>query len=136
MIELRAACAQRHKVLIAARVPIRTVECAGGCASTVFFPRREESMANPTDTPEHLGSDVRYELSFPEADTQADQDSEFCEVRVNGSRRRIRFHDYHEIYTLPGLYEQLFYDELKCVSPTVLTELLTETMAETGTDPG
>ncbi len=93
-------------------------------------------MADTTDIPEHALSATRYPLTFPEADTKADQDSECCEVRVNGERRRIRFHDYNEIYSLPGLYEQLFYDELKCQSPTVLTELLTDTMGETGTDPG
>jgi predicted TPR repeat methyltransferase len=93
-------------------------------------------VADTTDIPERARSAVRYDLTFPEADARADQDSECCEVRVGGDTRRIRFHDYHEIYSLPGLYEQLFYDELKCVSPTVLTELLTDTMAETGIDPG
>jgi predicted TPR repeat methyltransferase len=93
-------------------------------------------MADTTDIREHARAGVRYDLTFPEADTTNDQDSEFCEVRVNGASKRIRFHDYHEIYALPGLYEQLFYDELKCVSPTVLTELLTDTMGETGVDPG
>lgn len=93
-------------------------------------------MTNPTDIPERSRSAMRYDLSFPERGTAADQDSECCDVRLNGHCRRIRFHDYHEIYALPGLYEQLFYDELKCVSPTVLTELLTDTMAETGVDPG
>jgi predicted TPR repeat methyltransferase len=93
-------------------------------------------MADTTDIGELRSSAVRYELTFPEADTKADQDSECCEVRVDGEIRRIRFHDYNEIYNLPGLYEQLFYHELKCVSPTVLTELLTDTMGETGVDPG
>ena len=93
-------------------------------------------MAETTDIKERGSSAVRYDLTFPEADTKADQDSECCEVRVDGEIRRIRFHDYNEIYNLPGLYEQLFYHELKCVSPTLLTELLTDTMAETGVDPG
>ena len=93
-------------------------------------------MTNPTDIPEHTREAVRYAIAFPEADSQADQDSECCDVRVDGEVRRIRFHDYHEIYSVPGLYEQLFYDELKCASPTALTELLTDTMAETGVDPG
>src|SRR5215207_9690881 len=105
-------------------------------AMTVACTRPEESMTNPTDIPERHRSAVRYELTFPDADSGCDQDSECCEVRVNGQRRRIRFHDYHEIYALPGLYEQLFYDRLKCQSPTVLAELLTDTMAETGVDPG
>jgi predicted TPR repeat methyltransferase len=93
-------------------------------------------MTNPTGTNERDRVGLRYEIDFPEADSKADQDSERCEVRIDGEVRRIRFHDYHEIYSVPGLYEQLFYDELKCQSPTVLSELLTDTMAETGVDPG
>ena len=93
-------------------------------------------MTNPTGTNERERLGLRYEIEFPEADAKADQDSECCDVRIDGETRRIRFHDYHEIYSVPGLYEQLFYDELKCQSPTVLTELLTDTMAETGVDPG
>ena len=93
-------------------------------------------MTNPTGTNERERLGLRYEIAFPEADAKADQDSECCDVRIDGEVRRIRFHDYNEIYSVPGLYEQLFYDELKCQSPTVLTELLTDTMAETGVDPG
>lgn len=93
-------------------------------------------MTNPTGSPERERAGLRYEIDFPEADAAADQDSECCDVRIDGDVRRIRFHDYHEIYSVPGLYEQLFYDELKCQSPKVLTELLTDTMGETGVDPG
>jgi len=93
-------------------------------------------MTNPAGINERERSGLRYQIDFPEADAKADQDSECCEVRIDGETRRIRFHDYHEIYSVPGLYEQLFYDELKCQSPKVLTELLTDTMAETGVDPG
>jgi hypothetical protein len=93
-------------------------------------------MTNPTGVNERERIGLRYAIDFPEADSKADQDSECCDVRIDGEVRRIRFHDYHEIYSVPGLYEQLFYDELKCQSPTVLTELLTDTMAETGVDPG
>jgi predicted TPR repeat methyltransferase len=93
-------------------------------------------MTNPTGTNRRERLGLRYEIVFPEADAKADQDSECCDVRIDGAVRRIRFHDYNEIYAVPGLYEQLFYDELKCQSPTVLTELLTDTMAETGVDPG
>jgi predicted TPR repeat methyltransferase len=93
-------------------------------------------MTKSTGVPERERLGIRYAITFPEADTSADQDSECCDVLIDGEQRRIRFHDYNEIYEQPGLYEQLFYDELKCISPTVLTELLTDTMAETGVDPG
>ena len=45
---------------------------------------------------------------------------------LGGERRRIRFHDYGELYEVPGLYEQVFYDELKCDSPRVVCSLLAE----------
>ncbi|MBA3302015.1 MAG: class I SAM-dependent methyltransferase [Thermoleophilaceae bacterium] len=67
-------------------------------------------------------TDVRYEVTFPPAATSADQDAEFCDVVIDGATRRIRFHDYHEIYSIPGLYEQLFYDELECQSPDVVCD--------------
>ena len=53
-----------------------------------------------------------------------DQDSEWCEVDTADGRRRIRFHDYAEIYAIPGLYERLFYDELRCQSPVVVRGLV------------
>lgn len=66
----------------------------------------------------------------------ADQDEEWCEVAVNGGRwRRIRFHDYHEIYSVPGLYERLFYEELECESPRTVRELLEQALEDRGTDP-
>lgn len=45
-------------------------------------------------------------------------------IEKNGNRVKIRFHDYDQIYLRPGLYEQLFYDRLKCCSPTVVGEAL------------
>lgn len=78
-----------------------------------------------------------FEISFPEqADRALDQDEEWCEVRLDGVSRRIRFHDYDEIYEIPGLYERIFYDELDCVSPQTVCSLLAECMEAEGADPG
>lgn len=38
-------------------------------------------------------------------------------LKESGKERKIIFRDYNEIYKTPGLYEQLFYDRLKCSSP-------------------
>lgn len=44
---------------------------------------------------------------------------------VEGNRElKLRFHDYQEIYSRPGLYEQIFYDRLKCSSPKKVGENL------------
>ena len=68
-----------------------------------------------------------FEITFPKGrEEDRDQDEEFCEVALHGETRRIRFHDYHELYAIPGLYEQLFYEKLKCDSPHTIATLLDE----------
>lgn len=37
-------------------------------------------------------------------------------------KEKYLFHDYDKIYAIQGLYEQLFYERLKCVSPKKVTE--------------
>ena len=75
-------------------------------------------------------------VRFPEVDGAApDQDREWCEVVVDGETRRIRFHDYDEIYEIPGLYEAIFHDHLKCTSPAVVVGLLAEQLRAAGVDP-
>ncbi|SHF48268.1 hypothetical protein SAMN05443575_0059 [Jatrophihabitans endophyticus] len=51
---------------------------------------------------------------------------------VDGEARRIRFHDYAEIYRIPGMYEQLFAGLLQCRSPEVITGLLAESLEAAG----
>jgi predicted TPR repeat methyltransferase len=70
------------------------------------------------------------------AEHELDQDAEWCEVETPEGRKRIRFHDYAEIYAVPGLYERLFYDELRCDSPRTVRELLERVLREQSTDPG
>lgn len=42
----------------------------------------------------------------------------------------MRFHDYDEIYQVPGLYEQVFYDRLKCTSPSKVTSILESSLKQ------
>lgn len=68
----------------------------------------------------------QHEIKLPDRSEQFDQDSEYCEVRLGGEWQRIRFHDYDRIFSVPGLYEQLFHDILDCHSPDVIAKLLKE----------
>ena len=52
------------------------------------------------------------------------QDAEWCVVHVDGKWRQIRFHDYDELYSVPGLYEKVIYEILRCDSPHVVCGLL------------
>lgn len=66
-------------------------------------------------------------VEFPEVTNgEVAQDEEFCIVQedAGGPKRKIRFHDYHEIYSVPGLYEYLFYEKLKCQSPRTISDLM------------
>ena len=47
-------------------------------------------------------------------------------MRVGGDERTIHFHDYHEIFAVPGLYERIFHDHLECRSPAAVVGLLGE----------
>jgi hypothetical protein len=66
-------------------------------------------------------------IRFPQGDTVFQlQDEEYCIVEQDGKERRIRLHDYGEIYAIPGLYEQLFCERLKYTSPEVMASLLVQ----------
>ena len=84
-----------------------------------------------------LDTALDFALHLPPANSAGglDQDEEWCEITVAGERRRIRLHDYAEIFNVPGLYEQLFTERLACNSPRVVGELLREQLTEEGVDP-
>ena len=61
----------------------------------------------------------RHRIQFSKTElTNANQDEAYFYLQGSGKHRKIRFHDYDEIYQVPGLYEQIFYDRLKCTSPS------------------
>lgn len=69
-------------------------------------------------------------VRFPQQDKDVVQDAEYCEV-VQGAGEviRVRFHDYAQVFNVPGLYDRLFGgpDSMtKCISPQVLVGLLGE----------
>lgn len=74
----------------------------------------------------------RYPIQFPPANTEnLDQDEAyFFLTDGDGERQRIRFHSYDELYKRPGLYEQLFYERLKCQSPQKVASILRHTVEE------
>lgn len=73
-----------------------------------------------------------FEVFLPNVEQVLDQDEEWCEVRTGGEVTRIRFHDYHEIYDIPGLYERVFHDLLRCASPRVMAGLIWQALSEQG----
>ncbi|WP_435962690.1 class I SAM-dependent DNA methyltransferase [Immundisolibacter sp.] len=67
----------------------------------------------------------RHRIQFPKDElTNVNQDEAYFYLQGSGGDRKIRFHDYDEIYQIQGLYEQIFYDRLKCTSPTKVATIL------------
>lgn len=84
-----------------------------------------------------IDTTLDYALHLPPRNAVGglDQDEEWCEIEVAGERRRIRLHDYAEIFDVPGLYEQLFAERLACDSPRVVCDLLADQLELDGFDP-
>jgi SAM-dependent methyltransferase len=79
----------------------------------------------------------RFALHLPAAAAggDLDQDEEWCEIERDGTRERIRLHDYAAIFEVPGLYEQLFAEKLECDSPEVVCRLLDAELIAADVDP-
>jgi 2-polyprenyl-3-methyl-5-hydroxy-6-metoxy-1,4-benzoquinol methylase len=74
-------------------------------------------------------------IALPPADLTLSQDEEWCVVRLDGEWREIRLHDYDEIFAVPGLYERLVYEILKCDSPATIRKLLHQELMKEGLSP-
>ena len=71
----------------------------------------------------------RHNIQLPPTCNNAlDQDEAFFYLKNGEHKEKILFHEYEKIYNIPGLYEQLFYDRLKCNSPKRTTDVLQQTL--------
>ena len=106
---------------------------AGGVAGAAFcYLSKGAAMPTVTPTTDLTTNQGKFPLRFPALEASLGQDHEWCEVKVGGRWRTIRFHDYHEIYQVPGLYECLFYRTLKCTSPLRVVSMLRRQLREAG----
>ncbi|MER5674989.1 class I SAM-dependent DNA methyltransferase [Pseudonocardia alni] len=80
-------------------------------------------------------SEPTYRLALPEPTTSFEQDAEYCVLDLGHGWTEYRFHDYDELFKIPGLYEKLFYDILQCQSPAVVAGALAEQLDAVGVDP-
>jgi SAM-dependent methyltransferase len=78
-----------------------------------------------------IEAQVRYNIKFPPTEPHTlEQNEALFSIVENGEEKFFRFHDYGELFRRPGLYEQLFYERLKCVSPSKVVSLLRSTLQE------
>ncbi len=71
---------------------------------------------------------ANYELILPQLDDSLDQNEEWFILEHEGEYKKVKSHDYEQIYRVPGLYEDIFYNRLGCKSPNVVCDLLDQEM--------
>lgn len=76
------------------------------------------------------------QIEYPDKSCALDQDEEFIDLVTEDGQERIRIHEYDRVFDVPGLYEEVVYNHLKCDSPQVITGLLKETMEKHGNGDG
>lgn len=74
----------------------------------------------------------KLRIAFPriEAHDLNQDEAYFLLTTDDGGQKKLRFHDYDKIYGIPGLYEQIFYDRLKCVSPATVARILNSSVEQ------
>ena len=74
---------------------------------------------------------VDFEIKLPESDRNLPIHKEYFWLSQNGMKRKLRLHDYVEVYRIPYLYERLM-EKLHCQSPTLVPSLLVEQATKAG----
>ncbi len=77
---------------------------------------------------------MNFQVTIPEIDKDIKQDEELFLVEYNHTKEIIRARDYDKIFSIPGLYEYLFYDRCKCDSPNVVCSLLEHEVTKASDD--
>jgi hypothetical protein len=72
------------------------------------------------------------QIEYPSKACLLEQNEEWFNLVTGNGQERIRIHDYDRVYDVPGLYEEVVYNKLRCDSPQVITGLLKETMQKHG----
>ena len=73
----------------------------------------------------------RHRIQFPSTDIrELSQDEVYFYLLDGEERTKIRLHEYECIYRIPGLYEQVVYERLKCQSPSTVAEVLKYSLSQ------
>ncbi len=73
----------------------------------------------------------RHRIQFPPADVrELCQDEVYFYLMEGDSKEKIRLHDYDRIFEVPGLYEQVVCERLKCQSPATVVDVLRYSVAQ------
>ena len=73
-----------------------------------------------------------YTVEYPGDACRRDQHEEYFILKTDQGSERLRIHDYDKVYQVPGLYEEVVYQRLKCDSPRMISDLFAEEIKADG----
>lgn len=79
------------------------------------------TLQRVTPDMKHQNYKIRFPSTIPHS---LRQEEAYFYLDEEGETKRIGFHDYHELYAREGLYEQIYYQRLKCRSPHKVAQIL------------
>lgn len=71
-----------------------------------------------------------FQVRLPQEASNPAIHEEYFFLTQGGKERKLRLHDYDEIYQVPGLYEYLAFEIMNYQSPSVLSNLLIEQVTQ------
>lgn len=72
-----------------------------------------------------------HHIQFPPADVgDLGQDEVYFYLIDGDGKTKLRLHDYDKLFEVPGLYEQVVYDRLKCQSPSTVVDVLCSSVSQ------
>ncbi len=73
----------------------------------------------------------RHRIQFPSEDVrELRQDEVYFYLWDGDGKEKVLLHDYKRIYEVPGLYEQVVYERLKCQSPSTVSDVLRSSVSQ------
>ncbi|MGD1804095.1 class I SAM-dependent methyltransferase [Dapis sp. BLCC M126] len=75
---------------------------------------------------------TNFQIRLPDSIENLPINEEYVFITENGQERRLKLHNYGEIYSIPGLYNYLAVEKLAYRSHQVMATLLTENLKNSG----
>jgi len=74
-----------------------------------------------------------YTVELDRDGGRAQTEGAFTVVHADGRRERMRLHEYARVYSIPGLYDEIVYDRLRCGSTGALARMLLDAAGDPAT---
>lgn len=73
-----------------------------------------------------------FKIRLPDNTKHLPINEEYFFLTQNGQERRLKLHDYNDVYSIPGLYEYIAREILKYQSPEIMSSLLVKKVIDAG----